>query len=152
MYRLNQKGQFNVPFGGGQRRPDPLWTADLLLTASRALQGVRLGCGDFEVTLQGARRGDLVFCDPTYTVTHNNNGFIRYNESNFRWADQQRLATVCAQLRSKGVTMIVTNAFHEEVRRLYRDSDTYVVDRPSLLCPSPEKRRLTKEYLFLLRP
>jgi DNA adenine methylase len=152
MYRLNQKGRFNVPFGGGQRRPDPLWTTDLLLAASRGLQGAQLRCGDFEVTLRGARRGDLVFCDPTYTVTHNNNGFIRYNESNFRWADQQRLAAVCSHLRSRGVTTIVTNAFHGEVRRLYRDSVTYIVDRPSLLCPSPEKRRPTKEYLFLLRP
>jgi DNA adenine methylase len=152
MYRLNQKGQFNVPFGGGQRRPDALWTADLLLNASRALQGAQFRCADFEAALRGARGGDLVFCDPTYTVTHNNNGFIRYNESNFRWADQRRLANVCAQLRSKGVTTIVTNAFHEEVRRLYRDSVTYIVDRPSLLCPSPEKRRSTKEYLFLLRP
>jgi len=152
MYRLNRKGEFNVPYGGGLRRPDVLWETDLLSSASRALRDAELRCEDFEVALRRARKGDLVFCDPTYTVAHNNNGFIRYNESNFSWADQHRLARVCVRLRSKGVTIIVSNAFHKEIKSLYPDATVHEVDRPSLLCPSPEKRRQTKEYLFLLVP
>jgi DNA adenine methylase len=152
MYRLNLQGEFNVPFGGGQRRPDILWENGLILSAARVLRGAQLNCQDFEVTLRAARKRDLVFCDPTYTVTHNNNGFIRYNESNFRWADQQRLASLCLQLRSKGVTVIVTNAVHREIRSLYRDAIVHEVDRSSVLCPSPAKRRRTKEYLFVLKP
>jgi DNA adenine methylase len=152
MYRLNQRGEFNVPFGGGQRRPDVLWTSGLMLSTSRALRNAQLNCEDFEKALRMARKGDLAFCDPTYTVTHNNNGFVRYNESNFRWCDQERLASLCLQLRRKGVTVIVTNAFHKEIRCLYRDAIVHEVDRPSTLCPSPEKRRQTKEYVFLLKP
>jgi DNA adenine methylase len=152
MYRLNQKGEFNVPYGGGQRRPDILWQTDLMLRASRTLRGAELHCEDFEVALRRAHRRDLVFCDPTYTVAHNNNGFVRYNESNFRWADQERLASACLRLRSKGTTVIVSNAFHQEIRRLYRGAVIHEVDRPSGLCPSPEKRRRTKEYLFVLNP
>jgi DNA adenine methylase len=152
MYRLNQKGEFNVPFGGGERRPDVLWESGLMVDASLALRSAELLCADFEFALLKAREGDLVYCDPTYTVAHNNNGFIRYNESNFRWSDQERLATLCNKLRSRGVITVVSNAFHREIRSLYPSASTYEVDRPSLLCPAPDKRRRTREYLFVLRP
>ena len=152
MYRLNRKGEFNVPFGGGQRRPDILWEQNLILGASRALQTAELRCEDFEVVLNDARKGDLAFCDPTYTVSHNNNGFVRYNESNFRWADQERLATLCKRLRSKGITVLVSNAFHKEIKSLYRDAIVHELERPSVLCPEPQKRRNAREYLFLLSP
>src|SRR5207244_2069765 len=33
IYRLNSDGHFNVPFGGGERTPAPLWTRDLLAQA-----------------------------------------------------------------------------------------------------------------------
>lgn len=152
MYRLNRAGVFNVPFGGGERRPDMLWRNNLILPASQALRAAELRCADFEVVLSSAREGDLVFCDPTYTVSHNNNGFVRYNESNFRWADQERLALVCGRLRARGVAVLVSNAFHEEIKLLYRGALVYEVCRSSVLCPSPEKRRSTKEYLFVLEP
>jgi len=152
MYRLNRNGQFNVPFGGGHRRPDVLWKNNLILTAAEALRDAHLHCEDFETVLGRARKGDLVYCDPTYTVAHNNNGFVRYNEANFRWADQVRLASVCTRLRSKGVTVLVSNAFHEEIKFLYPDAVAHVAERASTLCPSPQKRRITKEYLFVLQP
>jgi DNA adenine methylase len=152
MYRVNQKGEFNVPFGGGQRTPDVLWHSNLLTDAASALKTAEVKCTDFENALKGARSGDLVFCDPTYTVTHNNNGFVRYNESNFKWADQVRLAKVCSKLRTKGITVIVSNAFHREVRALYSGATVIPVERTSTLCPSPDKRGLTQEYLFVLYP
>jgi site-specific DNA-adenine methylase len=74
MYRLNRKGEFNVPFGGGQRTPAPLWEDGLLMVASVALLNVNIICSDFKNILQNADEGDLVYCDPTYTVAHNNNG------------------------------------------------------------------------------
>ena len=152
IYRVNRKGEFNVPFGGGQRRPEVLWRDGLLHDACEALQHADLRCGDFEEVLTGARAGDLVYCDPTYTVSHNNNGFIRYNESNFSWSDQQRLAKTCRRLQEQGTMVIVSNAHHEDVRQLYPSAETLEVERKSLLCPTATKRGGTKEYLFLLRP
>ena len=110
IYRLNHQGRFNVPYGGGQRSPAILWERDLLRPAARVLRRSELKADDFQLVLQEAGAGDLVYCDPTYTVSHSDNGFVRYNESNFRWEDQRRLAEVCEELRARGVTVLVSNA------------------------------------------
>ena len=94
IYRLNRQGGFNVPFGGGERSPTVLWERGLLPPAAQTLRNADVRVGDFESILREAGRGDLIYCDPTYTVSHSNNGFIRYNETNFRWDDQKRLATL----------------------------------------------------------
>ncbi|MBI5059916.1 Dam family site-specific DNA-(adenine-N6)-methyltransferase [candidate division KSB1 bacterium] len=83
VYRLNANGEFNVPFGGGERGLSPFWKDNLLINASRALSNCHIEQSDFEPIIGRAKHGDLVYCDPTYTVTHNNNGFIRYNEKNW---------------------------------------------------------------------
>ena len=149
MYRLNQTGEFNVPFGGGERTPAPLWESGLLPKASLALQSSRLEVCDFEVVINRAESGDLVFCDPTYTVAHNNNGFIRYNEKNFSWADQDRLARCCHEAAGRGATVIVTNAFHRDILRLFDPPHHFIVSRHSSLCPKVEYRRVTEEYVFV---
>jgi DNA adenine methylase len=38
MYRLNKHGEFNVPYGGGQRTPEILWERGILAEASAALK------------------------------------------------------------------------------------------------------------------
>lgn len=152
IYRLNRNGQFNVPFGGGGRTPSVLWERGLLRPAAKTLRRSELRADDFETVLQSATRGDLVYCDPTYTVSHSNNGFIRYNEANFRWEDQRRLAQVCMELRGRGVTVLVSNASHPAVRSLFSPSEVHVFSRPSLVCPNPSSRRTVQEYLFVFRP
>lgn len=152
IYRLNRKGRFNVPFGGGQRTPAVLWERDLLLPAARVLRQTELLAEDFQAVLQNAGRGDLVYCDPTYTVSHSDNGFIRYNESNFRWEDQKRLAEVCRQLQARGATVVVSNASHPAVSSIFKASETYLFARPSTVCPQANSRRIVQEHVFVFRP
>ena len=152
MYRLNQAGEFNVPFGGGERTPAPLWDSGLLRKASRALESSKLEVCDFEVVINRAESGDLVYCDPTYTVVHNNNCFIRYNENNFSWADQNRLARCCHEAAGRGVVVIVTNAFHLDILKLFNPPQCFIVSRHSSLCPKVEYRRVIEEYVFVFPP
>jgi DNA adenine methylase len=152
VYRLNRSGDFNVPFGGGQRTPGPLWTRGLILNAAKALAGAKLTVCDFEEALQDSEPGDLVYCDPTYTVCHNNNGFVRYNEKNFSWADQKRLAAACSRIADRGVTVIVSNAFHQGIRELYGDFNVRVVERRNAICPKPHARGKATEYVFFRLP
>ena len=48
MYRLNKRGEFNVPFGGGERTTAPRWEYGLVTLSARVLQRARLLAVDFE--------------------------------------------------------------------------------------------------------
>lgn len=152
LYRLNSNGQFNVPYGGGSRSPIPLWRDRLLVKAASALRTATITHCDFEDNMRLARPGDVIYCDPTYTVTHNNNGFIRYNERNFSWKDQIRLADAAASSARKGALVLVSNAKHDDIVRLYAAAHTIEVSRWSCLAPTPGHRCLITEMLFVFRP
>ena len=83
IFRVNASGHYNVPYGQNSKRAilDP----SNLMKVHEALQGVRLRTGDFAITTKSAKSGDLVYCDPPYTVAHNKNGFIQYNKDIFSW-------------------------------------------------------------------
>lgn len=116
IYRVNQKGEFNVPRGSKTKvlMPDDMWRE-----WSKALHNAKLRNSDFEPVIDEARNGDFLFVDPPYTVHHNMNGFIKYNEVMFSWDDQVRLAKAMDRARRRGVRILMTNANHESVRELY---------------------------------
>ncbi len=152
IYRVNRAGVFNVPYGGGDRTPRILHESDLLERASLALHNTHLRVADFESVLQRPKFGDLVYCDPTYTVAHDNNGFVRYNERNFSWRDQLRLADAARAASRRGALVLVSNAHHPEVAKLYEDAELHVLGRSSLLAKKRAHRRYVLEYLFIFRP
>ena len=148
MYRVNRNGEFNVPYGGGERTPEAYWRDRLIERASMALVKAKIVTGDFEKVLASAQSDDLVYCDPTYTTTHNNNGFVRYNERNFAWSDQIRLAECCARMAKRGTRVLVSNACHVDVERLFLNARHCRITRLSRLCPDPAKRGASIESLF----
>ena len=116
LYRENLKGQFNVPIGTKQT---VIFDTDDFPAWSRALQETRLQCRDFEAAVDEAVEGDFVFADPPYTVRHNMNGFVKYNQNIFAWRDQIRLRDVLQRAANRGVLFAITNADQESIRDLY---------------------------------
>ncbi len=116
IYRVNRAGEFNVPLGSPRFRE--LSAAALVLFAQR-IQKAHLTSNDFQATTSEASEGDLLVLDPPYAVLHNRNGFVRYNERIFSWADQKRLAKEAASAARRGVKVIETNAAHPSVIGLY---------------------------------
>jgi DNA adenine methylase len=150
LYRVNSAGKFNVPYGGGERNPRALLKSQVLNHAASALKKATIKCCDFEEILSSATSGDVVYCDPTYTVTHDQNGFVRYNEKNFSWADQQRLANAAIRASARGVSVIVSNAHHPSVRKLYSRGRFITLHRQSTLSADASKRGPVKEFLISL--
>ena len=152
LYRVNSSGQFNVPFG----RPKSQGTFDPanIMACSELLRrpSVSIKKGDFEARLAGVDSGDLVFLDPPYVTGHSNNGFIDYNERLFSWSDQLRLAATARALADQGASVIVTNANHGEVKRLYTGFSHAILERRSTLASDISKRRIVRESIFYRRP
>jgi DNA adenine methylase len=148
MYRVNRKGEFNVPIG--TRTTVVMETADFA-AAARLLKGAELRVADFESLIDETEDGDLVFADPPYTVQHNNNGFVKYNETLFRWADQERLAAALGKAKDRGVKVVATNANSPSVRALYvhRGFRVQIVERHSSISGSSESRKRFQELVIL---
>jgi len=141
---VNRRGDFNVPRG---TKDSVLQIADDFLAWSSALSVAKLQCGDFQLAIDDAGEGDFVFCDPPYTVSHNNNGFLKYNQKIFSWADQIRLRDSLVRLSGRGGFFVVTNAMHDSVRRLYADFNQFELRRSSVISGDAKGRRKTTELL-----
>jgi len=146
LYRVNLKGVFNVPIG---TKSTVVFDDEDFEGISCRLQRAELVCCDFEPTIAQATQGDFVFVDPPYTVRHNLNGFIKYNETLFGWEDQIRLRDAVASAIARGAAVVVTNADHESVRELYAEICEYrSVTRASVLASESGRRGKTTEALF----
>jgi DNA adenine methylase len=146
LFRVNMKGQFNVPIGTKTTVEFP---ENALSDLSLALKHATIYASDFEVTINRAIKDDFVFIDPPYTVSHNNNGFIKYNDVLFSWADQIRLAGAVKRASARGAYVFVSNADHNEIVGLYSDLNAHTLNRASILSGKPEYRRVTSEAAFL---
>lgn len=117
IYRVNSNNEYNVPYGN--RTKVDVVTKDLLVKVNKSLQGVNLKSSGFYNIQQNIKEGDLVFLDPPYTVAHENNGFIEYNQRLFSWTDQKRLKILIERIIERGAYFILTNASHPSIMDLY---------------------------------
>lgn len=118
LYRENLRGKFNVPIG---TKETVLFETDDFFGWSQALKAATLLCCDFELAIDKAVERDFIFVDPPYTVRHNMNGFIKYNQNIFAWHDQIRLRDALQRAAKRGVSFAMTNADHESIRELYKN-------------------------------
>jgi DNA adenine methylase len=148
LYRVNLRGEFNVPIG--TKSAVVLDTDDFEFT-SLLLKKAKLSVADFEKTLDASERGDFAFIDPPYITRHNFNGFVKYNEDIFSWADQERLAVTVKRAAKRGVKMLVTNAAHRSIRELYKGiGKHHELDRASVLAADSANRGVTTEMAILV--
>lgn len=148
LYRVNTKGIFNVPKGTKEKvilETDnfPLW--------ERSLQRARIFCRDFSETIGRAKKGDFVFIDPPYTVAHNLNGFVKYNDKIFTWDDQVRLRDSALAAADRGAMLLITNADHASIRSLYDGiGQQFPLDRATVISGDSSGRRGTTELAIAI--
>ncbi|MDB5201349.1 MAG: hypothetical protein JWQ27_758 [Ferruginibacter sp.] len=151
IYRVNQNGEFNVPIGSKEK---VLLDTDDFESISKLLQSAQIFKSDFEFVIDKAKSGDFVFADPPYTVRHNLNGFIKYNEQLFSWADQERLASSLLRAKNRGAKIVLTNANHSSIKELYEGFGFHlrVVSRYSSIAASGADRKQFEELVILSHP
>lgn len=145
LFRVNRLGKFNVPIG---TKSSVVLESDDFEAIALRLVDVELTTGDFEKVVDDCRKGDLVYADPPYTVKHNNNGFIKYNERLFSWADQERLKCALERAVARGARVLVSNADHPSIRDLYEGAGCLVAERHSVMASESARRKITTELLI----
>lgn len=120
LWRVNRKGEFNVPWGA---RPFRGMTAKQLLGLRVALSGADVAVEDFRDALATAKAGDFVYLDPPYLPLSDTSKFFFYTERRFRAPDLCALAEVCADLTDRGVAWVLSNRDTPLVRNLFASAD-----------------------------
>jgi len=150
MYRVNQRGEFNVPFGNSGR---PVCDFENLKACAHVLRHTDIYCSDFKQIIELANAGDVVYADPPYTTLGQGNGFLRYNERLFKWSDQQRLSVACHDAARRDAFVAVSGMWHDELLKLYSGWWAWKVGRKSLVSRALEARRTVLEVvLFSKKP
>jgi DNA adenine methylase len=152
IYRVNLQGVYNVPFG--DRRAPQIPTAEHLRGVAGRLKKARLDVGDFAGSLRFVQKGDLVFLDPPYTVAHNNNGFVKYNQKLFSFEDQGRLNDLIDEIKKRRAYYILTNAAHRSIRDLFEKRGDRLIEtsRRNNIGGFNAVRGSATEYLFTNLP
>lgn len=145
LYRVNNNGKFNVPYGF--KKNISIYDVNNLKIVSDSLKNAELKYCDFEVSLKDCKKKDLIYIDPPYTVSHQNNGFIKYNAKIFSWKDQERLAKVVNQLNEKGCYIILSNSYHGSLIKLYKNFNLQKYSRKSLISANADSRKKIYELL-----
>lgn len=147
IYRVNQLGQYNVPYG--HRSVGQKVIKEEILELSKLFKSCFFSTKDFGKSIDFIEKGDLVFLDPPYTVAHENNGFVLYNQKIFSWEDQIRLKDYIEAVKAKGAYFILTNAAHKSIEELYKNTGTSLrLNRYSLIGGKGAARRKYNELLY----
>jgi DNA adenine methylase len=117
LWRVNRRGEFNVPYGEYQR---PYYNRDNFLRASKALAVAEVMHADFSDVLPNAQSGDWVYLDPPYVPDRKWGDFKRYTPDQFPHDMVERLARLMREADERGVYLTLTNSDTNTVRRTFR--------------------------------
>ncbi len=117
LWRVNRAGEFNAPWG---KYPQPmLYWRENLMDTHRALRGVHIERQDFAQTMATLEAGDFAYIDPPYVPVSSTANFTAYTEAGFGPAEQEKLAQLFSAAADRGTHLVLSNADHPEVHRLY---------------------------------
>jgi DNA adenine methylase len=108
LYRVNRKGEFNVPFG--DYKSPTICDAENLRIASLVLKKAAVISGDFESSAKYITRETFVYFDPPYRPLSRTASFTSYSKDNFGEVDQIRLAEFCKGIDRKGGKFLLSNS------------------------------------------
>ena len=147
LYRVNSKGQFNVPIGS-YKNPK-IRDEDTLRAASAALQGVCIEVRDFRAIVDLAQSGDFFYFDPPYDPLSKTSSFTSYTAGSFRDEDQRDLAEVFAQLSEKGCYCMLSNSYTPFILELYEEFKIETVQANRAISSDPNGRGGIREVVVL---
>jgi DNA adenine methylase len=108
LFRMNRKGEFNVPFG---RYKNPqILNKDNLNDVAALLKTTSIILGDFTRCKKFVDNTSFVYLDPPYRPLNDTSSFTSYAKDGFSDTDQCRLAGFFKELDKKGAKIMLSNS------------------------------------------
>ena len=108
LFRVNRKGEFNVPFGR-YKNPEIL-NEDNLKDIATLLKTTQILLGDFTQCRKYVDEQTFVYFDPPYRPLNETSSFTSYSRGGFYDADQIRLFEFFKELDEKGAKVMLSNS------------------------------------------
>lgn len=108
LYRVNSKGQFNVPFG--QHANPTILDEENITNLNKAFQNVEFKVQGYEKTKLCDHKKTFIYLDPPYRPLSTSSAFTLYTNSAFNDTQQQELAAFIKEQYDKGAHVLMSNS------------------------------------------
>lgn len=153
LYRVNRKGQFNVPMGA-YKNPN-ICDDENLRNIHKALQNVTIVCGDYSLSKSFIDKDTFVYVDPPYRPISETSGFTAYNTDVFDDEEQIRLAKFIDEINLSGAKIALSNSDPKNVNEednffddLYKNYKINRVEASRAINSKGDKRGKINELLI----
>ena len=154
LFRLNSKGEFNVPFGG-YKKPN-IWDKNNILAVSSVLQNTRIELSDYENCFDFANEKTFIYFDPPYRPISRTSSFTTYTGFEFTDIEQIKLSHFfkkldtwkCAKLMLSNSDPKNENPDDDFFERLYKDYKLHRVYAKRMINCNAEKRGKINELVI----
>ena len=153
LYRVNKKGQFNVPMGA-YKNPT-ICDDENLRNISKALQNVTIVCGDYTLSESFIDKNTFVYIDPPYRPISATSGFTSYNTDAFDDNEQIRLSKFIDEINLSGARIVLSNSDPKNVNEednffddLYKNYKIHRVTASRAINSKGDKRGKINELLI----
>ena len=153
LYRVNRKGQFNVPMGA-YKNPT-ICDDENLHNIHEALQNVTIVCGDYSLSKLFIDKDTFVYLDPPYRPISETSGFTSYNSDVFDDEEQIRLSKFIEEINLSGAKIVLSNSDPKNVNEednffddLYKNYKINRVEANRAINSKGDKRGKINELLI----
>jgi DNA adenine methylase len=108
LFRVNRKGEFNVPHG--RYRNPAILDEDNLRAFSRVLVSANILCEDFSCAKRFASPESFIYYDPPYRPLSQTSSFTSYSQHVFDDPEQVRLAHTFRDCHELGALQMLSNS------------------------------------------
>ncbi len=145
LYRVNKKGQNNVPYG--KYKNPAIFEENNILECSKLLQKTTILTGDFENIKEHIKKGDFVYFDPPYVPLNTTSNFTAYTDKGFDDDMQFRLKELCDYIDRIGAYFLLSNSYTDFILDLYKDYNIVTVEANRAVNCKSTGRGKVKEVL-----
>lgn len=150
LFRVNRKGEFNVPYGSPASLPH--FDIQRYEAAADKLTRCLVINGGFAGAIELAGVGDIVYCDPPYLASSAGESFTNYTAAGFSMADHVQLLECSLQAVSRGAKVVISNHDTPQTRDLYKGWQIEELSARRSVGSSASSRGIARELVAVLPP